>query len=365
MRKTLHTFLAAGTLFLTAPASATILNFNVTSSNTFTTSSSTTVNVGDTIIWTLTGGSHNVTGCSIPSGAASFGSSSPMGSTYTYIPNVPGNYVYYCSFHGSCSGGTASGMSGQFTVAGCTGPATPTITSSNGNAACQGASVNMSVPAQAGATFQWNNNFVAVSGATTNSLNATTGGNYKVKVSRCLLNDSSAAFTATINPLPTPAFTISGGGATRTFTNTTVGTGMTFAWDFGDGQTSTAPNPPAHTYTTAGAKIVKLKATITATTCNTTTQQTVNVTLGVATIGNSESFTIVPNPATAVISIRSASGKIPALTLMDFAGRTVHAPITGNGKDQQVNVQSLPAGLYLLRLTTENGSAVEKITVMH
>lgn len=54
-------------------------------------------------------------------------------------------------------------------------------------------------------------------------------------------------YTATVNSL---AFTNSAAG----------GTGFSFLWDFGDGSTSTLPNP-THTYTAAGKYLVSMKVT--------------------------------------------------------------------------------------------------------
>ena len=45
-----------------------------------------------------------------------------------------------------------------------------------------------------------------------------------------------------------------------TFTNTTVGEELTYAWDFGDGSTSTDESPE-HTYEANGSYIAKLTAT--------------------------------------------------------------------------------------------------------
>ncbi|MEN9448791.1 MAG: hypothetical protein RJA25_2081 [Bacteroidota bacterium] len=45
-----------------------------------------------------------------------------------------------------------------------------------------------------------------------------------------------------------------------TFTNTSTG-GKTYLWNFGDGTTSTAQNPPAHVYTSGGEKKVTLTVT--------------------------------------------------------------------------------------------------------
>ena len=84
-----------------------------------------------------------------------------------------------------------------------------------------------------------------------------------------------------VNPLPQTSFSFTGNGCTVpfdvTFTNSSVaGPTITYDWNFGNGQTSTAVNPPAITYSTAGTFTVSLTVTNTTTGCvNTVTNDIV------------------------------------------------------------------------------------------
>jgi|HubBroStandDraft_3_1064219.scaffolds.fasta_scaffold23030_1 hypothetical protein len=64
-------------------------------------------------------------------------------------------------------------------------------------------------------------------------------------------------------PPPVASFTVSQahGSFTVIFNNTSTGTITSYLWDFGDTTTSAAQNPPPHTYTTAGTKVVTLTVT--------------------------------------------------------------------------------------------------------
>lgn len=86
----------------------------------------------------------------------------------------------------------------------------------------------------------------------------------------------------TVNPLPTASFTTSGNGCTVpfgvTFTNTsTTGPGMTYNWNFGNGQNSTLQNPSQVTYNTAGTYNVTLTVANPNTGCSATTTQSIVV----------------------------------------------------------------------------------------
>ncbi len=63
--------------------------------------------VGDTIIWTESGGIHTTTSTSVPSGATTWDYAfSGTGDMFTYIVTVSGDYTYQCSNHPSLMTGT-------------------------------------------------------------------------------------------------------------------------------------------------------------------------------------------------------------------------------------------------------------------
>lgn len=99
-------------VFSAFSALATVHNVTV-SSNQFA-PSSLSITVGDTVLWTNTGGTHNVNGttATFAGNPASFGngSAAPAPWTYQYQFTVPGTYDYQCDPH------AAGGMTGQITV---------------------------------------------------------------------------------------------------------------------------------------------------------------------------------------------------------------------------------------------------------
>ena len=71
-----------------------------------------TINVGDTVIWTNTQGSHNVNGAKseYPSNPESFGNNLGTGWTFSYVFKTAGTYDYHCDPHKDM------GMVGKITV---------------------------------------------------------------------------------------------------------------------------------------------------------------------------------------------------------------------------------------------------------
>jgi len=72
----------------------------------------------------------------------------------------------------------------------------------------------------------------------------------------------------------------------------------------------------------------------------------------------STSFTIAPNPATSAIKI-TAESYINTVDVINFLGQTVIST-TNSGKEVQFDVSSLNNGVYFVRVTTENGTSVQK-----
>lgn len=138
---------------------------------------------------------------------------------------------------------------------------------------CQGqnATLNAGNP---GNTYVWS------TGATSQTINVTTAGQYAVTITNT--NGCSATLTTTVNvnPLPNAAFTphdVCLNEPVNFLDISTINSGTItgWQWSFGDGNVSQQQNP-SHTYSNAGAYTITLAVT-SAAGCTTTLSQPVNV----------------------------------------------------------------------------------------
>ena len=67
-------------------------------------------------------------------------------------------------------------------------------------------------------------------------------------------------------------------------------------------------------------------------------------------------FTVYPNPVNEYLTI-NCSDAIRQVEILDVAGRTV---MTANGNQSVINTEALSAGVYMLRVVTENGVSAQK-----
>ena len=101
MKKYLLSFLLSLTII--GFASAEIINVDV--ANFAFTPADINCNVGDTIVWTLSGGTHTTTSTSVPTGASTWDYTfSGIGDTYSYVVEFPGSYTYECTIHPTMQG---------------------------------------------------------------------------------------------------------------------------------------------------------------------------------------------------------------------------------------------------------------------
>lgn len=116
---------------------------------------------------------------------------------------------------------------------------------------CSGESVTLNLNnVPSGANFQWTRNGIDITGATQSSLLVTQDGSYNVKVNGVVTDN---AVVIVINQRPNANFTflpVSGCGKTSiSFTNQSDNgsppsiSGLSYTWEFGDGQSSTEANP--------------------------------------------------------------------------------------------------------------------------
>ena len=167
--------------------------------------------------------------------------------------------------------------------------------------------------------------------------------------------------TINIYSVPVAAFTFTPSspiiGDTVTFTDASAGNPVSYAWNFGDGATSTSKNP-THAYTAAGTYTVTESVTNPAGT-NTATQSVV-VTSAPVPVAN---FTATPVYGTAPLSATFADASTNTPTAWTWEYR---ASGTSNSWTTFATTQnptySFPAGAYDIRLTAANSGGSNAIT---
>lgn len=116
----------------------------------------------------------------------------------------------------------------------CTNPSA-VITPQGNTTFCQGGFVNLNASTGTNYKYEWYNNGQLINGATTSVYQATTSGNYTVKVIDGACNATSTATTVTVNPNPTATITAQGnttfceGG----FVNLVASGGTSYQWNTG------------------------------------------------------------------------------------------------------------------------------------
>jgi hypothetical protein len=73
-------------------------------------------------------------------------------------------------------------------------------------------------------------------------------------------------------------------------------------------------------------------------------------------------FSVYPNPATDYAMI-SSNATIKEIAIINTLGQVV-ATFTANAENVQINTQDLAKGVYMVSITTAEGSAVKKLTVV-
>jgi PKD repeat protein len=186
----------------------------------------------------------------------------------------------------------------------------------------------------------------------------------------CLIASDSCATDTICQALnvtcvgPVAAFSDTATGLTATFTDASTSTGVliSWAWDFGDGNTSTMQNP-VHTYTAAGTYTVCL---IASDSCATDTIcQALNVTGGVGIGENGlDNASIFPVPANQNVTVANLhlEGNF-TLELFNSMGQVVFTKTYNGNNSVSFDVSGLPAGFYNLRLKSDQLNGIKPIVI--
>lgn len=181
----------------------------------------------------------------------------------------------------------------------------------------------------------------------------------------CVIADT-AQYTSNPNPVADFGFSVQGSGLSVLFSDLSTGTGaFTYAWDFGDGQNSTAASP-SHTYAAAGQYDVCLTVTQANGCMATFCDRIILPAVGIAE-GLPGSVSLFPNPARgqAVLRVALDASADLDLHILNGLGQLVHRdrfPGFSQG-ELQLDLSGLSAGIYMVRVRTEGGSTTLRLVV--
>jgi serine protease len=238
--------------------------------------------------------------------------------------------------------------------------ANPKISTSGSTTICQGDTIKLSV-ANAD-DILWS------TGAKTPIIQVTKAGTYTVQVKNntlsCLSNSDPVSIS--VNPKPQANFSTSSGDlkiqTPITFTDQSVNA-VTWFWDFGDGQNSSNKNS-THTYTTINNYTVKLSVTA-ANGCADTKSSSISVVTGIEKF-SPEPFAVYPNPVTSdYLDVVIPFGlSFSNLAITDMLGRQVSdASLNTQETEQKIYIGNLNDGIYILRISSDQGQLTKKIVI--
>lgn len=167
-----------------------------------------------------------------------------------------------------------------------------------------------------------------------------------------------------INPLPVADFTSNTVIDVTTFTNASIGSGLTYSWNFGDGNTSSLANP-THTYTANGTYNVVL---IISNTCgaDTVTKQVTITNVSVSENEISKMISVYPNPNNGefLINFGSIQMNNAIVSVVDLNGKEFYSQNFNLSGSLRINLENLSTGFYYLRINNEKINVVKSISVV-
>jgi len=230
----------------------------------------------------------------------------------------------------------------------------------NGNVViCNGQGVTLT--AQLADSYLW-----SPGNQTTQSITVNATGTYTVQITHdsCTAESLPVIVTATSN-LPVANFGYLDNDPMINFADSSL-YGISYQWNFGDGQTSTQQNP-SHTYATNGTYIVTLIVT---NPCGSDTiVRPLDISMaGIALFNKGNIISIYPNPSKGLfnLEIQTSENSDINFKIYDIIGNTMKTgtiQVSGNMAKMLLNMNDNSKGVYLLRLWNSTMNYSKRIIV--
>jgi PKD domain/Secretion system C-terminal sorting domain len=207
--------------------------------------------------------------------------------------------------------------------------------------------------------YQWYLDGDLIPGATDNKHIPAASGEYQLLITDLEGCQGVSESQVLSVQLPEAAFTFVQNNLTLSFTNNSTNAAF-YAWDFGDGNISSSPNP-VHTYAAAGSYLIRLEVGDLCDNFRDTSFTIVGVT-GTENPAWLEQFKVWPNPTSSAFTVELQGDDLGDvyIQLFDARGqRAYDALLLSNAGllRHSIDAQSLPVGTYLLRVSTRQGSS--------
>lgn len=170
----------------------------------------------------------------------------------------------------------------------------------------------------------------------------------------------SDAVEVTAFVVPGAAFSFVANGSTLTFSDASSAA-TSWAWDFGDGSTSTEQNP-VHTYAGNGPYTITL--TVNGGTCS--SSQTWELGVGIADVPSGSGLSIAPNPASdaLILTLDRPASENTSVQVIDAQGRLVITRSMRAGVQRvELDVADLASGTYHVSVRGEREMAQRLLVI--
>ena len=232
---------------------------------------------------------------------------------------------------------------------------------------CQGSNITLDA-----GSFPNNPIYVWSNGSLAQTINVTLPGLYSVKVQNSMgcVDRDTVTVSVYPNPVVNSIAVVDNGGNAYTLTAVGAQHVSNWTWNFGDGTAPLSgtglPGPQTHTYTSAGEYTVTLTLSNDCKEISITKVIKVNAVTGIDAIAQlQQALTLYPNPAAKVVTLSTGHHPvvIKSVSVYNIIGQQVYqAPVSNN--QHQIDIASLPAGIYTMMIATEKGNVAKKLEVI-